>query len=700
MLSGCTIRQVGSVGTSGDVEESPMLSEGSPYLERQAEHPVQWYPWGREAIGKATYQDKLLVISIGYASCHWCHVTDDQLFGDSSVAALMNRSFIPVKVDREERPDIDAICLETFHMISGEAGGWPLQAIALPDGRPVFAGTYYDPQAWVRVLQTHLRYYRESPEVLYKIADEIGAGMRQEDSVSMQLHERPFAKTDLEQIYRGILGEMDPRKGGRLGSPKFPMPVYSQFMAHYYYLSGDHQALRSMETHLQKMAYGGIYDQLGGGFSRYCTDEDWRRPHFEKMLYDNAQLASAYMRAYQLTRDPFYERIAYETLDFLDRELRGEQGGYYAALDSDSEGDEGRYYLWSRIDVEVALDSREASNLFCRAYNITQEGNRGDGYNILYRTFSDRELAYAYNLSEVQFYSLLQQSRDKLFEARRQRVLPARDRKQIVAWNALMLRTQIEAYRVFGDERFLMQAEALANFIADKCMYEDYSLARFWRDGKTFGDGFLEDYAYTAEAFVALYELTRQRYWLDRARQLSVYALSHFYNPQSGVFYYTSTLDPAPIQRRQLLPDGVMPAANAAMCRVLYLLGLHLDNPSFTVTARQMLLNMRGYMLREPIYYSYWAACAAEEVAPGYVLVLHGTGADALREAIDYYYFPDLHIASADYLKGKFADQRLSTSQNLLVLFRNGQLVGAYEHPRAVVERLQLDRFPRAYARN
>ncbi|RMG58571.1 MAG: thioredoxin domain-containing protein [Bacteroidetes bacterium] len=663
LLLGCQVRTMGPQDLVADAYTNRLVSATSPYLLDQAHQPVDWYPWGEAALDRARREGKLILISIGYASCHWCHVMDDEVFEDTVVAAYMADHFVSIKVDREERPDVDAICLEACRLIQGGSCGWPLQAIALPDGRPVFAGTYYSAGEWLRLLETHERLYRETPELLEEIASGIEAGVQADDSVRTRGIPQSIRPAEVQALFEAFIPEMDLQKGGRIGAPKFPMPVYHDFLLRYYHLTGEPMALLATERSLRKMAFGGIYDQIGGGFARYSIDEQWRIPHFEKMLYDNAQLSALYARAFQLTRDPFYEQIAYEVLGFIERDLKGEAGGYYASLDSDSEGEEGRYYTWPRIDLDVVLGAQ--AELFSRYYNVTQEGNWQRGQNILYRRFADEEMAKAYNLDVMTFREQLTQAREKVFMARTQRVLPRRDDKQIIGWNALMLSAFVDAYRVFGEVHFREEALQVAAFL-EACTQAEDRLPRYYRRGETYGEGFLDDYALTIAAFMDLYELTYQPHWLERARALTVHVFTHFFDYGTGLFY-CSILEPAPYFRRHDLADEVIPSANAVMCGNLLRLGDYLDKPDYAQRGRDMLQRVRSQVQQDPIYFSRWASLIASEAYPAPKVRIEGPEAHRWREQLDYYFLPGLRIeGSLQVASRPAAGTRLWLEQNHL----------------------------------
>ena len=354
-----------------------LINESSPYLLQHAHNPVNWYPWGEEALQKAKDENKILLISIGYAACHWCHVMEHESFEDTTVAQIMNEYFVPIKVDREERPDVDDIYMTACQLATGR-GGWPLNAFALPDGRPFWAGTYFPKERWINILETFIQLQKEDPERIEKSAQSITEGIQRSDKVVVvPAEESEFTNNDVYAAAANMLGNIDFKRGGRQGAPKFPMPNNYEFLLAYHYWTKDARALEAVTITLDEMAKGGIYDQLGGGFARYSVDGDWKVPHFEKMLYDNAQLVSLYAKAYQLTKKPEYLNVVHETLEFVAREMTDTAGGFYSSLDADSEGEEGKFYVWNKKEIEQIVQEKDAIKAFCDYYNITNIGNWG-----------------------------------------------------------------------------------------------------------------------------------------------------------------------------------------------------------------------------------------------------------------------------------------------------------------------------------
>ena len=414
-----------------------LIHESSPYLLLHAHNPVDWYPWGEEALNKASKENKLIIISIGYAACHWCHVMEEESFSDGAVAELMNRHFISVKVDREERPDIDQVYMNSVHLISGR-GGWPLNIIALPDGRPVFGGSYFPKNQWMTLLSRIHTIYQEDPDQIIEQAKAITQGVRNLNDFKIAEEVAEFRIDIVKSIVENWKQNMDFDWGGHLGAPKFPIPVGLQFLLHYYAHTQDEHVFRFLKVTLDRMAQGGIYDQIGGGFARYSVDGYWKVPHFEKMLYDNGQLVSFYCMAYRLMKDKLYESIVRETLAFVERELMSPEGGFYSALDADSEGEEGKFYIWETEEVDSLLGDR--ADLIKAYYSLRREGNWEDGKNVLFRNVMDDVFASQHNLSNTRLSEILSDAKQEMFRARSKRIPPAVDTKILTAWNGIMLK--------------------------------------------------------------------------------------------------------------------------------------------------------------------------------------------------------------------------------------------------------------------
>src|SRR5688500_4662752 len=434
-LPSCTKRSGTGKGTTA---LNRLASSDSPYLREHADNPVDWYEWGREALQKAKAENKPMIISIGYASCHWCHVMEEESFMDTAVARLMNENFVCIKIDREQRPDIDQIYLNAAQLISGHAG-WPLNAFTLPDGRPFYAGTYFPKQQWLTLLQQVEDAYTNENPLVIKQAEAVTTAVQNHDLITnpsdsaTQVDQKAYAA-----VFNHWSSGLDFDDGGLLGAPKFPLPANWEFLLQYHVLTGNQKALEVANTTLDRMARGGIYDHLEGGFFRYSTDSEWRVPHFEKMLYDNAQMVSLYAHAYRLTKAALYKKIAIETLAFVEKSMLASEGGFYSSLNADSEGEEGKYYVWAKEEVTSVLENKSAA-LVSDYYNITDSGNWEDKKNVLYASRSSHDFAKEHNLTFGEWDEMLAIARRDLLTSRNKRVRPSTDDKVLTSWNALML---------------------------------------------------------------------------------------------------------------------------------------------------------------------------------------------------------------------------------------------------------------------
>ncbi|MCB0616745.1 MAG: thioredoxin domain-containing protein, partial [Phaeodactylibacter sp.] len=557
-----------------------LVNESSPYLLQHAHNPVNWNPWGPAALEQAKKEDKLLIISIGYAACHWCHVMEEESFEDTTIARIMNEHFVAIKVDREERPDVDDVYMTACQMASEGSCGWPLNAFALPDGRPVWAGTYFPKGKWKNILEYFTQLYQEDRQKLEDYAGRLTEGIQLSGRPRPVTEEALFSEEVLAGVVEAFLSSIDFKKGGRQGAPKFPAPNNYEFLLQHHHLTGNVRALEAVTVTLDNIASGGIYDHLGGGFARYSTDAEWKAPHFEKMLYDNAQLVSLYSKAYLVTQKERYREVALETLKFVERELTSPEGGFYSSLDADSEGEEGKFYTWQKTEIDSILADERQSAVFCDYYQVKKGGN-WEKTNILYPGNDTDKILTEYNLKPDELQQLLSQARQKLFEARSQRIRPRLDDKILTSWNALMLQGYLDAYRAFAEPAFLDRALKSGQFLLDKVLREDNRLDRNYKDGQSSINGFLDDYAFTIQTFISLYENTFDEQWLQRAESLAQYALTHFLDEESGLFFYTSNLDPPLIARKMETEDNVIPASNSAMARALHRLGTLLYNKDY-----------------------------------------------------------------------------------------------------------------------
>jgi len=610
----------------------------SPYLLQHANNPVDWMPWGPEALQKAQQENKLLIISVGYSACHWCHVMEHESFEDTEVAALMNNFFVPVKVDREERPDVDQVYMNAAMLING-SGGWPLNAIALPDGRPIYAGTYFPKQNWMQVLAYFADLYRKDPGKMTGQAERLTQGIRQLDFLpKSDEHIRPDARL-LDITWHHWRPKTDQEYGGRSGAPKFMMPNNYEFLLRYAYTSGDESARQHTETTLEKMALSGLYDQLAGGFTRYSTDEQWHIPHFEKMLYDNAQLLSVYAQAYRAYGQPLYKDILYHTTEWLSNEMVAPDGGYYAALDADSEGEEGKFYVWTWDELASVLDPDDLK-IFAAYYHCTWQGNWEHGLNHLHATETTEVFAQRKNLDPEALKQLLLNSRTKLLSLRNQRLRPGLDDKRITGWNALLISGFVQSYWATEDVLFLEKAKQLAAFFTDTLLKDDGSLWHTYNRGSAYLDAYLSDYAPAITGFIQLYQATFDESYLLQAYQWAEYCIDHFYDEKSGLFYLTSDHAEGLVSRPMQLSDNVISSSNSILARALWQLGHYFDKPVLKEMSAFMLQVVLKDLLKNGPFYAEWATLLWEQVYPFHEVVLTADHAD--RQLLTLYrkYWP------------------------------------------------------------
>ncbi len=620
-----------------------LANESSPYLLQHANNPVDWYPWGDEALEKAKAEDKMLLISIGYAACHWCHVMEHESFEDTLVSRIMNENFVCIKIDREERPDIDDIYMTACQLSSGKGCGWPLNSFALPDGRPVWAGTYYPKSEWMNVLETFIKLRKDEPERLEDYAEQLTGSITLGEQIVINTSEHNFNKDTLQKIGTAFLQNVDLKKGGRKGSPKFPMPNNYQFLLSYAHQFNDEKAMEAVTVTLDNIANGGIYDHLGGGFARYSVDADWKVPHFEKMLYDNGQLVSLYSQAYQLTKNPLYKKRVVETLDFIEREMTHKSGGFYSSLDADSEGEEGKFYVWKAEEIEAVLQDEKNLKIFNDYYEVNSRGNWEEHKNILYRRKSDEDIAKKHNVTVDELNTIIDEAKAKLFNERSRRVHPGLDDKILTSWNALMLGGYVDAYKAFGDPAYLKAAEKNAYFLESEMMQKDNRLNRNFKDGKSAINAFLDDYALTIQAFTTLYEVTFDEKWLYEANDLAEYTIKHFFDEESAMFNYTNDIDPPLIARKKELSDNVIPGSNSSIARSLFILGTYLYNNDYIEMASQMMKNMTPTITEtpQPNFYSNWCSLYSSLVKPPYEVAIVGDDFVKLRNDMMMNYLPN-----------------------------------------------------------
>ncbi len=622
-----------------------LIHESSPYLLQHAHNPVNWYPWCEKAFKKAKEEHKLVIISIGYSACHWCHVMEHESYEDTTVARIMNEHFVSIKVDREERPDIDQLYMNTAYLI-GSTGGWPLNVVALPNGKPFFAGTYFSKANLIKVLDYFVDIQRKDPSSLTDQANKITNGIKSIENVVLVNEKSVLTNSDLDSFFDKLKPNIDFEKGGMNHAPKFPMPSNWEYLMHYYFISKNPDVLKAVTSTLDNMAKGGMYDQIGGGFSRYSTDENWHIPHFEKMLYDNAQLISLYSHAWQLTKNPLYKNIVYQTLDFIEREMTSSEGGFYSSLDADSEGEEGKFYVWTKEEVESVL-GKEAQ-LFLDYFDITKSGNWENGENVLHIKSSDIEISNFFNITITELSNRIDSDRELMLRSRNKRVKPGVDDKILTSWNAIMLQGYVDAYRAFGEEKFLKAALKNGDFLNDKAINKKAEITRTYKNGKSSVPGLLDDYAFTISAFTDLYQATFDEKWLHKANELTDYTISHFFDNSSGMFYYTADNHSDLIARKMEISDNVIPSSNSEMAMNLFLLGNYFNNESFIKKAQQMLNNVQKSLQQNIFSYSNWGELGIHFLKLVYEVAIVGSDFDRIRKTLDNDYLPD-----AIFLGGK-----------------------------------------------
>ena len=616
-----------------------LANSTSPYLLQHANNPVNWYPWGPEALQRAKAENKLILVSIGYSACHWCHVMEHESFEDESVAAVMNEYFICIKVDREERPDVDHVYMSAIQLMSGR-GGWPLNCICLPDQRPIYGGTYFRKHDWTSLLFNLADFYKTKPVEAEEYATRLTEGIQQYESVPFVAEQPEYTKADLELIINSWKKYFDKTEGGLGSSPKFPMPNNWQCLMRYAHLMQDESVAEAVKLTLQKMAFGGIYDHVGGGFARYSVDDHWHVPHFEKMLYDNAQLISLYAEAYTWQPDELYPQITNEIIEFCQRELMSPEYGFYSALDADSEGKEGKFYIFTKTEIEDILG--EDAELFCIYYNITNDGNwEEENSNVLFRNESDAKLAEKLGLQVDELLAKIQSAKQKIFNARSYRIRPGLDNKILASWNGLMVKGLCDAYRAFDKPEYLDIALKNAGFILDNLITKDGRLTRIFKIDNTDQVAFLDDYANIIDAFIGLYEVTFDEQWLTLAKSLADEAITHYYDVEKGIFYFTAADDEHLIARKSEIMDGVIPASNSVMARNLKKLGLLFDDENYQEISAQLLRNLVPHLARYGSSYSNWIMLLIEEVFGTYEIAVAGDDFERLRKEIENNYIPN-----------------------------------------------------------
>jgi uncharacterized protein YyaL (SSP411 family) len=649
-----------------------LSKETSPYLLQHAENPVHWKAWNAAALASAKAQDKLIIVSTGYSACHWCHVMEHESFENDEVAETMNRDYISIKVDREERPDIDAVYMKAVQIMTGQ-GGWPMNVICLPDGRPVWGGTYFPKKEWIVSLQQLAALYRSDPSKMIDYAEKLHNGLQAISVIPENPDKTDLSQGMIEPLVSKWTKSFDPEFGGYARAPKFMMPNNYKFLLRYGFQKQKQNLLDHVDLTLTKMAYGGLFDTVGGGFSRYSVDMKWHVPHFEKMLYDNGQLVSLYADAYKLTKNLLYKEVIEKTLSFIERELTNPEGGFYSALDADSINaenhlEEGAFYVWTKPQLQDLLGGD--FDLFSEIFNINEFGHWEHGNYVLIQNQSLENIASKHNIpvSELQFKK---QSWEKiLFAEREKRPRPRLDDKCLTSWNAIMLKGFADAYKALGDENYLNIAIRNADFIIKNLWSPEGNLFRSYKNGKSTINGYLEDYAFVIDAFIALYEVAFDEKWLQYAKQLTDYCFENFYD-DSGFFRFTSSRDDSLIVTHFETEDNVIPASNSVMAGNLFKLGIYFSNTHYENAAEKML----GQIIPGidyPSAFSNWLDVFLNFSEQNRELAICTTNALQYLTRINRFYLPNVVLSgTAKPSTLPFLENRFAENETLFYVCQN-----------------------------
>jgi len=626
-----------------------LINETSPYLLQHAHNPVNWRAWNSETLQKAKEEKKLMVISIGYSACHWCHVMEKESFEDSTVAVTMNKHFVAVKVDREERPDVDQIYINAVQLMTGSAG-WPLNVITLPDGRPVWGGTYFKKDAWINSLEKIEKIYQENPQKLIDYATQLEEGIKSMDLISVNTNELNFTNFPSDSIVEKWSDSFDYKYGGPNRSPKFMMPNNLEYLLRHGIQYNNEKLLNYVYVTLDQIAYGGVYDHVGGGFARYSTDSRWHVPHFEKMLYDNAQLVSLYSKAYQITKKPLYKEVVLETLEFIKRKMTNSEGAFYSSLDADSltkegELEEGAYYVFNKNELKLILE--DDFSLFSEYYNINSYGKWEKENYVLIRRKSDILITDEFSISQIELEQKKKNWKNKLRAYRDNREKPRLDDKTLTSWNALMIKGYVEAFKTFQIQAYLTEALKSAQFIIENQLQSNGALNHNYKDGQSSINGYLEDYATLIDAFISLHEVTLDEKWIRLSKKLTDYTYENFYNQENSMFYFTSKKDEKLVARSFEYRDNVIAASNSIMAKNLFILSHHLDNEKYLNTSSKMLHNVHPEIETYPSGYSNWLDLTENYKNKYYEIVVVGKDANSKIKELNTSYLPNALVAGS-----------------------------------------------------
>ncbi|MFZ0490853.1 MAG: thioredoxin domain-containing protein [Salegentibacter sp.] len=619
-----------------------LIHETSPYLLQHAHNPVDWQAWNKESLDQARRENKLIIISIGYSACHWCHVMEHESFEDEQVAEVMNDNFISIKVDREERPDVDQVYMNAVQVMTG-SGGWPMNVVALPDGRAVWGGTYFKKQQWIEALGQLSGLYKKKPGEMEEYAARLAEGLQQIELIELPEKEEAFTSEFIDEVMKKWENRLDFKNGGSRGAPKFMMPNNLDFLLRLAFQKKDRKLRDYVQTSLEKISYGGVYDHVGGGFSRYSVDDHWHIPHFEKMLYDNAQLVSLYSKAYSHSRNSWFKEVVQESLNFIEQEFTDESGAFYSAWDADSKNEqdkneEGAYFAWTKEELQKLI--KEDFELFADYYNINAYGKwEGEKY-VLIRSKSDAEIAKAAGISEEILKEKKQHWLEILQKEREKRPKPALDNKILTSWNAMMLTGLVDAYKALQKEEYLQRALKNARFLKKYQLQQNYRLYHSHKNGKSTINAYLEDYAFCIEAFLGLYEVTLNEDWLELAKELTEVCYSDFHNEKNDLFYFTSAADAPLVTRPMETTDNVIPASNSVMAKNLFKLGRYYSTEKYSSTAANMLRNIKPQIMAYPSGYSNWLDLMLNFTEDFFEVVVTGENVSETLKKLNRQYLP------------------------------------------------------------
>ncbi len=598
-----------------------LIDQTSPYLLQHAHNPVNWFPWGDEALDKARKENKPILVSIGYSACHWCHVMERESFEDEEIARLMNEHFVNIKIDREERPDLDHIYMDAVQAMTG-SGGWPLNVFLTPAAKPFYGGTYFPPKrafnrpSWQEILLGVTEAFTQRRNEIDAQAENLTEHLLQSNTfgISSQGEIKVFTKEKINEAFENIMKNADKKWGGFGKAPKFPQSFVIQYLLRFFYATENKEALEQALLSIDKMIDGGIYDQVGGGFARYSTDTEWLVPHFEKMLYDNALLVSILSEAYQITNDKRYREVIEETIQFVQRELMHPEGGFYAALDADSEGEEGKFYVWDHAEVIELLKEDEV--IFCDFFDIKPGGN-WEGKNILQRKKKEEIFCSEKNISLEELQRIVQKGKCVLLEKRNERIRPQTDDKVLLGWNALMSTALCKAYAATGNESFKKLAINNMQFLLGKASNNNTAdFFHSWKNSIAKQPAFLDDYAFLIQALIQLQEITGDTNYLEKAKMIAENVLENFNDSETDFFFYTNTNQTDVIVRKKEVYDGAQPSGNAIMADNLYRLGLYFDESRWKEKSVQMISSLNNAIVRYPTSFGTWA-CIFLEISIG-----------------------------------------------------------------------------------